>query len=81
MVRVGGTILDGSVQYNSKEGNLHFTITDGESRLPIVYKGIAPNDFGPGVEVVLEGEYASEEIFEADKIMPKCRSKYEAQAD
>lgn len=81
MVRVGGTVLDGSVQYDSREGNLHFTVTDGESKLPVVYEGIAPNEFGPGVEVVLEGRYASEEMFEADKIMPKCRSKYEAQAD
>ncbi len=81
MVRVGGTVLDGSVQYNSEEGNLHFTVTDGESKLPVVYKGTAPNNFGPGVELVLEGRYASEEMFEADKIMPKCRSKYEAQAD
>ncbi len=81
MVRVGGTVLDGSVQYDSEEGNLYFTVTDGESKLPIVYEGIAPDDFGPGIEVVLEGRYASEDIFEADKIMPKCRSKYEAEAD
>ncbi len=81
MVRVGGTVLDGSVQYDSEEGNLYFTVTDGESKLPIVYEGIAPNNFGPGIEVVLEGRYASEEMFEADKIIPKCRSKYEAEAD
>lgn len=38
MVRVGGTVLDGSIQYNSEEGNLHFTVTDGESRLPVGYE-------------------------------------------
>ena len=81
MVRVGGTVLDGSIQYNSEEGNLHFTVTDGESRLPVVYEGIAPNAFGPGVMVVVEGKYASEDRFEADKIMAKCPSKYEAQTD
>lgn len=81
MVRVGGTVLDGSVQYDSKKGNLHFTITDGESKLPVVFEGIAPNTFRPGVEVVVEGRYVSKNIFEADKIMAKCPSKYEAQAD
>jgi len=81
LVRVNGRVLDGSIQWSSKEGTLHFIITDGENKLPIIHKGIAPDTFKDGAEVVIEGRYTPENIFKADKIMAKCPSKYEAQAN
>lgn len=81
MVRVNGTVLDESFQYDYERENLHFTITDGKNKLPIIYQGISPDTFGPGTEVVLEGRYESEDIFEASKLMAKCPSKYEAQEE
>lgn len=81
MVRVNGIVLDGSLQYDYERENLHFTITDGKNKLPIIYEGVSPDTFGPGAEVVLEGRYGSEDIFKASKLMAKCPSKYEAQED
>ncbi len=81
MVRVNGIVLDESFQYDYETENLHFTITDGKNKLPIIYQGVSPDTFGPGTEVVLEGRYESEDIFEASKLMAKCPSKYEAQGD
>ncbi len=81
MVRVNGTVLDGSLQYDYERENLHFTISDGKNKLLIIYTGVSPDTFGPGAEVVLEGRYGSEDMFEANKIMGKCPSKYEAQED
>ncbi len=81
MVRVNGIVLDGSLQYDYEKENLHFTITDGKNKLPIIYEGVSPDTFGPGTEVVLEGRYESEDIFEASKLMAKCPSKYEIQED
>ncbi len=81
MVRINGIVLDGSLQYDYERENLHFTITDGKNKLPIIYQGVPPDTFGPGTEVVLEGRYESENIFEASKLMAKCPSKYEAQED
>ncbi len=77
--RVSGDVLDGSIQWDSQEGTLRFVISDGENELPIIYRGVAPDTFRGGAEVVVEGKYAPENIFEADKIMAKCPSKYEAQ--
>ena len=77
--RVNGNVLDGSIQWDSQEGTLRFIISDGENDLPIIYRGVAPDTFRGGAEVVVEGEYTPENIFEADKIMAKCPSKYEAQ--
>ncbi len=77
--RVNGDVLDGSIQWDPQEGTLRFIISDGENELPIIYRGVAPDTFRGGAEVVVEGEYTPENIFEADKIMAKCPSKYEAQ--
>ncbi len=77
--RVNGNVLDGSIQWDSQEGTLRFIISDGENDLPIIYRGVAPDTFRGGAEVVVEGIYTPENIFEADKIMAKCPSKYEAQ--
>lgn len=81
LVRINGRVLDGSIHWNSKEGTLHFIITDGENKLPIIHQGIAPDTFKDGAEVVVQGRYTPENMFEADKIMAKCPSKYEAQAN
>ncbi|KKL67438.1 hypothetical protein LCGC14_2134980 [marine sediment metagenome] len=81
MVRVNGTVLDGSFRYDYERENLHFTITDGKNKLPIIYAGVSPDTFGPGTEVVLEGRYESEDMFQASKLMAKCPSKYEAQEE
>ncbi|KKM23361.1 hypothetical protein LCGC14_1615950 [marine sediment metagenome] len=77
--RVNGNVLDGSIQWDSQEGTLRFIISDGENDLPIIYRGVVPDTFRGGAEVVVEGIYTPENIFEADKIMAKCPSKYEAQ--
>lgn len=78
-VRVNGNVLDGSIQWDFEETTLRFIISDGQNKLPIIYRGVAPDTFRGGIEVVVEGKYTLENIFEADKIMAKCPSKYEAQ--
>ncbi len=78
-VRVNGSVLDGSIQWNSQEGTLRFVISDGENELPIIYHGVAPDAFKSGAEVVVEGKYTPEKVLEVDKIMAKCPSKYEAE--
>ena len=78
-IRVNGSVLDGSIQWNSQEGILRFIISDGENELPVAYRGVAPDTFKSGAEVVVEGKYTQQDILEVDKIMAKCPSKYEAE--
>ena len=80
-VRVNGSVLDGSIQWSSNDGMLRFIISDGENELPVTYRGVAPDTFKSGAEVVVEGKYTEEDILEVDKIMAKCPSKYEAEQD
>jgi cytochrome c-type biogenesis protein CcmE len=51
--------------------------TGGES-IPVVYRGVVPDMFESGREVVVEGRRDAAGVFEADVLMTKCASKYEA---
>ncbi|MFC1939317.1 cytochrome c maturation protein CcmE [Chloroflexota bacterium] len=75
-VRVNGRIESGSVEQNTVEGLLKFTITDEEGGLPVVYRGVVPDAFRAGNMVVIEGYIRSDGIFQAHTLMVKCPSKY-----
>ncbi len=76
-LRVGGNVSPASVQWNPIDLLLNFQIEDEKSSLKVSYKGVVPDSFKPGGEVVLEGRYESDGQFTATTIMPKCASKYE----
>ena len=57
---------------------MNFTISDGggDATLPVVYKGVVPDTFSAGIEVVVEGRLNQDGVFRAEVIMPKCPSRY-----
>ena len=80
IVRIGGNVAPASVKWDPKSLELAFKIEDMEDRkysLLVSYKGVVPDSFKPGIDVVLEGKYMGEGKFAAVTIMPKCGSKYE----
>jgi len=76
-LRLGGIVMDGSIEYDAQTMILKFDVTDGTTSLPVVYKGVLPDTFKNGVEVVVEGTYASNGVFKAVTLLTKCPSKYE----
>lgn len=77
VVRVGGIVSAGSVKWDQKDLRLYFIMADEKASLNIDYRGVVPDSFKPGNEVVIEGIYRGEGKFVATTIMPKCASKYE----
>lgn len=78
MLRVNGEVAPG-VEQEAKELTLRFTIIDTTGRdasLPVVYRGVVPDTFKVGNQVVVEGKYTPDGIFEATAIQTKCASKY-----
>ena len=77
-VRVNGEVVAGSVEQDTKERILSFTIVDieGEESLPVVYQGVVPDTFKAGNDVVVEGYLSSTGVFQANNILAKCPSKY-----
>lgn len=76
-LRLGGTVAPGSVRWDRRAGRLEFHVTDGTRHIPVVYRGVVPDTFRPGGEVVVEGSYDGGR-FVADRLFAKCPSKFDA---
>lgn len=78
-IRLGGKVAAAGVQWDQVSGNLRFIVTDGTRTLPVRYRGVVPDAFKPGAEVVVEGRYDGS-AFVAQRLFAKCPSKFEAKA-
>ena len=58
-------------------GSYRFRVTDGAQSYPVVYRGIAPDTFTDGVDVVVEGRLQRDGTFHATTLLAKCASRYE----
>jgi cytochrome c-type biogenesis protein CcmE len=75
---VTGKVADGSV----REGEtLRFEITDrdGGEAVPVAYRGIVPDPFREGREVIVTGSLDDSGVLvaEKDSLITKCPSKFE----
>ena len=77
--KVDGVITPGSVQWDPKTLILSFKLADKavSTSLTVHYKGVIPDSFKPGEELIVEGVYQWNGVFFATTLMPKCASKYE----
>jgi len=80
-IRVSGHVSPGTIVSDTTQAKVEFTVFERESgsTLPVVYQGIIPDTFKDNAEVVVEGRYHTEgNLFEANVLLAKCPSKYEA---
>lgn len=77
-VRVAGVVQAGSVVNNDANQQMSFTIADGSQSLNVVYSGIVPDIFRPGITVVVEGLYSGHGPFQAQTLLAKCPSKFQS---
>ncbi|HOT46695.1 MAG TPA: cytochrome c maturation protein CcmE [Spirochaetota bacterium] len=79
-VQIIGT-LDKSVPVTHREGEYTFTAIDREgTRLRVLHRGTKPQNFEHTDQVVMLGKYRTDgDVFEADKVLVKCPSKYRRQ--
>ena len=77
-LRMGGNVLEGTIEEDIKTLNVTFQIHQEESVVPVKFTGVTPDMFKDGSEVIVEGEYTAEGVFEADVLLAKCPSKYES---
>ena len=80
-VKVNGKVVEGSYS-SEEEGLLHtFAVHDLEDEgvtFNVEYRAGLPDTFVDGSEVVLEGRYRADGVFEAHTVLTKCGSRYEA---
>jgi cytochrome c-type biogenesis protein CcmE len=71
-------ILDKSTPVTYREGGFTFTIIDKDgTKMKVIHRGPEPQNFQHTDQVVVLGKYQNEgDIFNADKVLVKCPSKY-----
>ena len=76
--RIGGLVVDGSVERQEGSLDLHFRVTDMRCELDVSYTGVLPDLFREGQGVVAHGRMGGEGVFIADKILAKHDENYMA---
>ena len=76
-VKVGARVVPGSITRVPGGKEYAFTVTDGAQVYPVIYRGIAPDTFTDGVDVVVEGRMGDDGTFHATVLLAKCASRYE----
>ncbi len=80
-VKVGARVVIGTIVRDPSGTSLSFKMTDGAQVYTVAYKGIAPDTFTDGVDVVVEGRLDTNGTFQATTLLAKCASRYENAPD
>jgi cytochrome c-type biogenesis protein CcmE len=81
MVQVNGVLADKNYVLKVDEQFLEFKLRDSkEEVMPVVYRGVIPGNFDQATSVVAIGRYRTDH-FEAEQLLVKCPSKYQAEAE
>ena len=81
LVQVNGVLADKQYVLKQQEQYLSFRLKDDKGEvLPVEYRGVIPGNFDQAVSIVAIGRYESGH-FEADQLLVKCPSKYQAEAE
>jgi len=77
-IRVGGVVADGSIERHG--GQVRFRLSQDAVSVPVVYVGTdtLPDTFVAGSQAIIEGNYSSDGVFEAEQVQAKCASKYQS---
>ncbi len=80
-VKVGARVVPGSIRREAGGRQVSFVMTDGARNYDVVYRGITPDTFTDGVDVVVEGRLGRDGTFRATTLLAKCASRYENAPD
>ena len=81
LVQVNGKLADKDYILKTEEQFLRFNLQDEHGDvMPVEYRGVIPGNFDQAVSVVAIGRFAGDH-FEAEQLLVKCPSKYQAEAE
>jgi cytochrome c-type biogenesis protein CcmE len=73
--RLGGMVEKGSLRREPDGVTIRFMLTDGQARIPVIFRGIVPDLFREGSGAVAEGRF-ERGTFIADNILAKHDERY-----
>ncbi len=74
--RVGGLVVEGSVERKTGELDIEFTLTDLQQQLTVVYSGILPDLFREGQGIIAHGRMNDDGRFVANNVLAKHDEQY-----
>ncbi len=81
MVQVNGTLAEKNYVLKPEEQYLEFKLRDSRGEvMPVTYRGVIPGNFDQATSIVAIGRYHADH-FEAEQLLVKCPSKYQAEAE
>ena len=81
LVQVNGVLADKKYVLEPDRQYLSFRLRDAKGEvMPVEYRGVVPGNFDQATSVVAIGRYQGER-FEAEQLLVKCPSKYQAEAE
>ena len=75
-IRVGGMVVDGSIERSDDSLEVRFEVTDYQATVPIVYVGILPDLFDEGQGAVAAGMLNADGVLEATEVLAKHDENY-----
>jgi cytochrome c-type biogenesis protein CcmE len=74
--RLGGLVVDGSLERPGDDGLVLFRLTDQMHEVPVRYRGILPDLFREGQGIVAQGVLGTDGVFVASEVLAKHDETY-----
>lgn len=74
--RVGGLVVNGSMDREPGSLEIRFALTDFENTVPVSYAGILPDLFREGQGIIAHGQLSDAGVFVADEVLAKHDENY-----
>lgn len=75
-IRVGGMVVDGSVERSDQSLEVRFLVTDYRATVPVTFTGILPDLFAEGEGVVASGRLDAQGVLRAEEVLAKHDETY-----
>ena len=76
-LRVAGKVTADPIHWDVQNLSLAFVMGEGEARVPVRFKGVKPDMFQAGADVIVEGRIDQDGVLVASNLMTSCPSKYQ----
>jgi cytochrome c-type biogenesis protein CcmE len=74
--RLGGLVVEGSVQRGGADGMVTFALTDQVNAVQVQYQGLLPDLFREGQGIVAQGVLGADGVFVASEVLAKHDETY-----
>jgi cytochrome c-type biogenesis protein CcmE len=75
-IRAGGMVVPKSIHRSQNDLSVRFKITDYQTTVNVIYRGILPDLFREGQGVIVQGELLDHNHFKAKEVLAKHDEKY-----